>query len=96
MVILSAYSRSLPTGSPEAMRGHNDSQGFQEPGEVKRGGLPLTEVGLVATIIILNFMLFQPGDQVFEPDFFRAYPVERRNRAMQNMVLSPETARFLY
>ena len=95
-VTSSAYSRSPPTGSPRAIRLTDPTTGLEPLGEVHRGRLALEgRVGGQDDLderLAVARGLVGPLEQLADPQPVRPDAVDRRDRAVEDVVEALELA----
>ena len=98
-VTSSAYSRSPPTGSPRAIRLTTPTRVLEPLGEVHRGGLALERrVGREDDLdqrLARPLRLVRPGEELADLEAVRPDPVDRRDRAVEDVVEALELGRPL-
>jgi hypothetical protein len=94
-VISSAYSRSPPTGSPDARRVTRTPEGLQQAGHVHRGGVPL-EVRVRGQDDLRDPIAAHPFEQLSNPEVVRSDAVHWRDGAPQDVVPPSHHGGFLH
>ena len=94
MVTSSAHSRSEPTGMPMAMRVTLHAQRLQEPGQVDGRGLAL-DGRARGQDDLFHAARAHALEQALDLQLVRAHALQRRERAVQDVVAALEVARAL-
>ena len=94
IVISSVYSRSLPTGTPIAMRVTRDAERLEQPRQVDRGRLAL-DGGIGGEDDLLDAALLHAREQALDLQVVGTDALQRRQRAHQHVVDAREPARLL-